>query len=268
METLPIPSTPNELAPVQPVNQGSTLPLEVIQNWLLKNDVSGLTKDQQYEFLLRLYSVVGVAPETGSITLMDFRKSGKLVPYFTDNFASNMRAKYDVSLQETFAGVVQIKDFWMYEVRYRCISPDGRYTDEGAIVKLPDVDASGLADAIMKVRTKAARRTTLKHLGMAIGMIDAGEWDGNYQSGQMSPEEVEAKMAEDKAPTVKRLPKPATDESKAAFVALLDHPALAIHKQGFLEKIGAWSEKEIKEKIGLAQTTIANYEAKQANGSV
>ena len=265
---LPIPSTPNELAPAQPVNQASTLPLEVMQKWLLKNDVQGLTEAQQVEFLLRLYSVVGVAPETGSITLMDFRKSGKLVPYLTDNFASNMRAKYSVSLQETFAGPVQIGDFWMYEVRYRAISPDGRYTDDGAMVALPKVDVSGLADAVMKVRTKAGRRTTLKHLGMAIGMIDAGEWDGSYQSGQMSPEEVEAKMAEDKAPAVKRLPKPATDESKAEFVALLDHPALAPHREGFLKKVGSYSERDLKEKIGIAQTTIANHEAKQASASV
>lgn len=264
---LPIQST-NELATVQAANQASTLPLEVMQNWLLKNDVNGLTKEQQVEFLLRLYSVVGVAPETGSIILMDFRKTGKLVPYPTDNFASNMRAKHSISLQETFAGVVQIGEFLLYEVKYRAISPDGRFTDEGAILTLPKVDASGLADAIMKVRTKAARRTTLKHLGMAIGLIDAGEWDGNYQSGQMSPEEVEARMVEDKAPTVKRPSKPATDESKATFVALLDHPSLAPHKQGFLDKIGSWSEKELKEKIGLAQTTIANYEAKQTNASV
>ena len=159
------------------------LPNDVVTSIVLNNNLSGLTKEQQVQYVSYRCHKAGLDVAGHPFDLIT-NKDGKTVIY------ANKEAAAQLNQLRSLSPVVSKEEFLMgetiYKVTYK-VTENGRSTEDcGAVglVKIkkgvqgqPDearkMSPDEVADAIMKAHTKAKRRAILTHCG--IGTNDADE---------------------------------------------------------------------------------------------
>lgn len=84
------------------------------------------------------------------------------------------------------------------------------------------------------------------------------EWDAPTESPAPQLNATQERIV------AKRTPKMPSDEEKAAFVALFDHPAVSVYKDGYAKQVDTYRLADLAVKTAKVKEIIADYEAKQA----
>ncbi len=135
----------------------------------LKNDeLIKLTQDERLEYYVHECARMGLDPASRPLAWAKFR-GDKLVLYADRRCGDMLAAKHGVTMKimEGPCG----KTFGETEVMYclvRALMPDGRYVEDVGSLPMTDV-----ANAVMKVVSKASRRATLRLCGW--GGLDESE---------------------------------------------------------------------------------------------
>lgn len=141
----------------------------IIQNLVIKGDLSGLTQSQKVDYYKLFCERLGLDPLTQPFKLL--RLSGKEVLYCDRTGAQQLNKIHKVSHEVRARELVQ--EAGVYQVTARASLPDGRYTDSIGAVNISGLKGDNYANAIMKAETKAKRRATLDLLG--LGLLDETE---------------------------------------------------------------------------------------------
>lgn len=142
---------------------------DIIQNLVIKGDLSGLSQQQKVEYYRMFCERLGLDPLTQPFKLLNL--SGKQVMYCDRSGAQQLNKLYEVSHEVRSRELIEAAG--VYQVTARATLPSGRYTDSIGAVSILNLKGEGYANAIMKSETKAKRRATLDLLG--LGMLDETE---------------------------------------------------------------------------------------------
>ena len=145
----------------KPLSQGT------LEGMILGGDLSKLNSQQKVEYITCLCQRLGLDPATNPLKLMSL--NGKQIAYADRSCAAQLNRLHNLSHEIT--STERLED--VYIVNSRCTSPDGRVTEEMGAVSLAGLKGEALANAFMKCRTKAMRRSTLTHVG--LGLLDEDE---------------------------------------------------------------------------------------------
>lgn len=156
-------ATVTNLPVAQPQDDASGI-MEAV---LLAGDLSKLTADERTSYYMRTCSSLGLNPYTKPFDYI--RLSGREVLYATKGCADQLRSNRRISLEITDRRVTGD----MMTVTVRATTPDGRSDEDMAAIFIKGLVGEALANAAMKVTTKAKRRVTLSICG--LGMLDETE---------------------------------------------------------------------------------------------
>ena len=147
----------NELKPIDP---------EIINNLILKGDISGLSSTQRVQYYHSMCNNLGIDPLTQPFSIINLQ--GKETLYANKNCTQQLSKVYKIGLE--VLRTEKIEDVYVVTVR----ASDGqRSTDEIGAVTIGAIKGDGLANALMKASTKAKRRAVLAFCG--LGMLDESE---------------------------------------------------------------------------------------------
>lgn len=233
------------------------LSTEVLSSLVNENSMTKLSDAQRLAVVQSVCQHIGIPVELGGVQVLELNK-GRHRLYFTAECADFLRHRHRVTCQtvnrEVFEG--------MYLVTVRVSTPDGRSTEATGAVVWPTVP-SGRDNAIMKAETKAMRRATFKHIGLGIGLGEEDIEEVRAYDGPRYQPVAELSPAQESVIS-KRGPKMPSDEEKAAFVALFDHPAVSVYKEGYAKQVDTYRLADLAVKTAKVKEMIADYEAKQA----
>lgn len=142
---------------------------DIVQNLVLKGDLSGLNQQQKIEYYRMFCDRLGLDPLTQPFKLLNL--NGKQVLYCDRSGAQQLNKIHQVSHEVRSRELVESAG--VYQVTARASLPSGRYTDSIGAVNIDKLKGDAYANAIMKAETKAKRRATLDLLG--LGMLDETE---------------------------------------------------------------------------------------------
>ena len=147
----------NELANISP---------ETMEALVVGGDLKRLSPAQRLEVYSARCAAAGIDPRTQPFQYLELK--GKLTLYATkaatDQIISARRLTVEVVDRVVHA------DLGLAEARVRVSFPDGRHVEDVAAVSINGLKGEDLANALMKVVTKAKRRTVLSACG--LGMLD------------------------------------------------------------------------------------------------
>ena len=139
----------------------------LLEKVVIENDLSQLTPEERNKYYSATCESLGLNPLTRPFQYL--RLNNKLTLYATKDASEQLTRNYQVSLEkrdtEDFEGVRIIT--------YRATDPTGRFVDATGVVPIAGVKGTALANALMKAETKAARRATLRLVG--LGWLDETE---------------------------------------------------------------------------------------------
>jgi hypothetical protein len=141
---------------------------EIIENLVLKNDISLMTPQQRVEYYITFCKILGINPLAKPFDVISFRE-GRTTLYANKTCAEQLRERYKVS-------IVDLRQTLTDEV---CITTaiatniNGRTDSEIGVVPIKGLKGEALSNAMMKSTTKAKRRVTLSICG--LGMLDETE---------------------------------------------------------------------------------------------
>jgi hypothetical protein len=145
---------------------------ELIEQVVIKGDLSALTPAQRSEYYAQVCSSLGLNPLTKPfdyLTLKEKEGSAKLVLYAKKDCTDQLRQLKNVSVQ--IVGREQVGE--IYLVTARAVMPNGRLDESVGAVTIANLRGDYLANALMKAETKAKRRVTLSICG--LGLLDESE---------------------------------------------------------------------------------------------
>jgi len=139
----------------------------LLEKVVIENDLSQLTPKERVNYYNATCESLNLNPFTRPFQYL--KLDGKLTLYATKDASEQLTRNYQVSLEkrdtEDFEGVRIIT--------YRATDPTGRFVDATGVVPIAGVKGTALANALMKAETKAARRATLRLVG--LGWLDETE---------------------------------------------------------------------------------------------
>jgi hypothetical protein len=118
-------------------------------------------RDALLRYIYTFCERVGVSPLAVPFSLMKTQRGMQLVA--NRNFYDAVANKYCVSRECVSEGFFEGTK--LYYTRYRATTPDGRVTEDMALVDTAGLNGNDLANAIMKCHTKGRNRVTRAHLG-------------------------------------------------------------------------------------------------------
>lgn len=137
---------------------------------VVNGDISGLDKEQQAQYLVKLCESLNLNPMTRPFAFI--KLDGKLTVYALKECSAQLARRDTISVSLGEYRIFPDQNFM--EVTARAVTPDGRYTDEiGAVVFTAAMKGEAAANARMKLATKAKRRAILSHAG--LGVLDESE---------------------------------------------------------------------------------------------
>ena len=139
----------------------------LLEKVVIENDLSQLTPKERVNYYNATCESLNLNPFTRPFQYL--KLDGKLTLYATKDASEQLTRNYQVSLEkrgsEDFEGVRIIT--------YRATDPTGRFVAATGVVPIAGVKGTALANALMKAETKAARRATLRLVG--LGWLDETE---------------------------------------------------------------------------------------------
>jgi hypothetical protein len=128
---------------------------------LIRGDVSSVPREALLRYIFTFCERVGISPLAVPFSLMKTQRGMQLVA--NRNFYDAVASKYSVSRECVAEGFFEGTK--LYFTRYRATTPDGRVTEDMALVDTAGLNGNDLANAIMKAHTKGRNRVTRAHLG-------------------------------------------------------------------------------------------------------
>jgi hypothetical protein len=128
---------------------------------LIRGDVSNVPREALLRYVFTFCERVGISPLAVPFSLMKTQQGMQLVA--NRNFYDAVANKYSVSRECVGEGFFEGTK--LYYTRYRATTPDGRVTEDMALVDTAGLNGKDLANAIMKAHTKGRNRVTRAHLG-------------------------------------------------------------------------------------------------------
>ena len=139
----------------------------LLEKVVIENDLSQLTPKERVNYYNSTCESLNLNPFTRPFQYL--KLDGKLTLYATKDASEQLTRNFQVSLEkkgsEDFEGVRIIT--------YRATDPSGRFVDATGVVPIAGLKGMALANALMKAETKAARRATLRLVG--LGWLDETE---------------------------------------------------------------------------------------------
>lgn len=140
---------------------------EIMEAVLLAGDLGKLSAAERTNYLMQTCKSLGLNPLTKPFDYI--RLSGREVLYATKGCADQLRSNRRISLE--IVDRKMVGDLMV--VTARATTPDGRTDEDMAALSVKGLAGEALANAMMKVTTKAKRRVTLSICG--LGMLDETE---------------------------------------------------------------------------------------------
>lgn len=160
-------------------NAGPRNPATILENLIIKGDLSGLNPTDRVRYYNKLCEMMGLNPLTQPFEYLTFQ--GKLVLYAKKGCAEQLRNQHGFSIE--VVGREKLDD--MYVVTVNATSRDGRKDSSTGVVAIGNLKGQELANAMMKAETKAKRRVTLSICG--LNMLDESEVS-DLPIGNVKPE--------------------------------------------------------------------------------
>lgn len=139
-----------------------------IERVLVGGDLSKLTADQRVNYVQAICRSMGMNPLTRPFDYVTLQ--GKLTLYARKDATEQLRLLRGVSVTEMKRE--QIGDLLICTCHVQ--TPDGRQDQSTGVVNIAGLRGEALANAFMKVETKAKRRATLSIVG--LGFMDESEF--------------------------------------------------------------------------------------------
>ena len=141
--------------------------LAIIEQVMIKGDLSVLSPDQRLEYYKAVCESVGLNPLTKPFDYITL--NGKLVLYANKGCGEQLRQRHSIGLKV----VAKEKIDDVYVVTAEAYGKDGRCDSATGAVAIAGLKGEQLANAFMKAETKAKRRVTLSICG--LNMLDETE---------------------------------------------------------------------------------------------
>lgn len=168
-------------------NQEQPINFSLIENVMIKGDLSKLTDSERVHYYKKVCDSVGLNPLTRPFDYIHL--SGKLTLYARKDCTEQLRKIHGVSVQGLDDKVVD--DIYIVKAKVR--DKTGRMDESTGAVNIGKLTGENKANAIMKCETKAKRRATLSICG--LGFLDETEVDSvagaekvavNMETGQIT----------------------------------------------------------------------------------
>lgn len=153
--------------------------LSIIENVMIKGDLSVLTQPQKIEYYSKVCESVGLNPLTKPLEFI--KLNGKEVLYATKGAAEQLRRIHGVSVKIT--ATTKIDD--IYIVVVEASDRSGRTDGASGAVSINGLKGDALANAFLKAETKAKRRVTLSICG--LNMLDETEVETIFKAEKINP---------------------------------------------------------------------------------
>jgi len=132
-----------------------------VMEQLIRGDVSSVPREALLRYIFLFCERVGISPLAVPFSLVKTQGGMRLVA--NRNFYDAVASKFSVSRECVAEGFFEGTK--LYFTRYRATTPDGRATEDMALVDTAGLNGNDLANAIMKAHTKGRNRVTRAHLG-------------------------------------------------------------------------------------------------------
>lgn len=140
---------------------------EVMENVIIKGDLSRLTPAERSEYYLKVCQSVGLNPLTKPFEYITL--NGKLTLYALRACTDQLRTIHKVSVEE----LTETERDGVFIVTAKVRNGEGRTDMAKGAVTIASLKGDALANAMMKAETKAKRRATLSICG--LGFLDETE---------------------------------------------------------------------------------------------
>lgn len=219
------------------VEQAVSLAPETVEALILNGDLSRLAPAQKVEYVKYRCQSLGLDPAAKPFELLTL--NGKQVLYATAACTQQLCESRKLSV--SLVGTEMVNDVVVVTAR---VTDKERSTENVGAVAIGALKGDALANAVMKCRTKAIRRTVLAHCG--LGMLDETELETIPNA---KPEQTVAP-----APIP---PAVGEADAKSGVSAVSDSPGEFITPFGTVAKgkmIQDLSEEQIKKGIAYARS--------------
>lgn len=139
----------------------------VIENVMIKGDLSKLNDTQRLSYYQNLCKSLGLNPLTKPFEYITL--NNKLVLYATRSCTDQLRFNHHISIVITSREIQE----QIYVVTAKATTANGRTDESVGAVSIANLKGNDLANALMKAETKAKRRVALSVCG--LGFIDETE---------------------------------------------------------------------------------------------
>lgn len=143
-----------------------------VQQFLIKQDLSALPTPMQIAFMQYEKKRLGV--EGHCIELLK-NKAGKVVPYYNDECAVQMKEKREAATEYSNYGTITINETTLAHVDCTMTKRDGRKETRRAYLDVTGIKGQDLGNLLMKLETKAHRRSVLKGFGLTADSPEDGD---------------------------------------------------------------------------------------------
>jgi hypothetical protein len=243
------------VAPAASLTMDASTQSKLAESLVMRGDISGLTAPQRVQYYLHTCAELGLNPNAQPFAFL--KLNGKEVMYPTRGATDQLARIHQVN-REIIDGpkVIDLAGTKLLYAVCRASLPSGRIETSTAAVPIPS-GAEPVANAVMKVETKARRRATLAILGLAL--TDESEMDTIPAAARVdvpapSREEIAQAMAAAKAPALPALaslgvevqaPPPAPVEARDLVAEVRDSAAVR-HTVRELADLWRSSREELK----------------------
>lgn len=143
------------------------IPESALSKLILKGDIGQLSDLERVVYYKSLCERLGLDPLTKPFDYLTLQ--GKMMLYLNKGGAEQLNKKHSVSIAISSTKETES----VYIGTSRATSPDGRYAEATGVVAIKGLNGNDLCNAMMRAETKAARRATIRLLGLA--MLDESE---------------------------------------------------------------------------------------------
>jgi len=144
-----------------------------VQQFMLTQDISAMKPAHQLAFLQWEKKRLGV--EGHCIDLLKNKTTNKVVPYYNDECAAQMKDSRGAKTAFSNYGTVEINGTTLAHVDCTMTKADGRTETRRAYLDITGVKGQDLGNALMKIETKAHRRSVLKGFGLSADSPEDGD---------------------------------------------------------------------------------------------
>jgi hypothetical protein len=160
---------------------------EVMENVIIKGDLSKLTPQERSNYYLKVCESVGLNPLTKPFEYILL--NGKLTLYALRNCTDQLRTIHGVSVED----VRESEREGLIIVTTKVRNKEGRTDVATGAVSTTNLRGEALANALMKCETKSKRRATLSICG--LGFLDETEIETIPAAQRMAPKPAPLKLA-------------------------------------------------------------------------